>query len=562
MFSALWNLIFFLIAIGVLVTIHEAGHFFAARRCGVKVYRFSFGFGPVIWRHIGSDGVEYAISLIPLGGYVKMKGEPGDNGSDPNGGNGMRVRRDDRSSKKSPTEQYQDVKSYGSGALGVGKIDGDARTNASGSSAESGLDGASSSGAATGASGAGSSAGSGSGPKVIETDFAELRVGSAEDYHDMTDVWEEELAKNDSFADKSLCQRAFIIAAGPLSNFVLGFLLFMIVNMVGVESYKPIVAFVTPDTVAAEAGLESNDLVVRVNDTPVYDWSDVSQGFLIGLGDKVSVDVISDKGLGEERHVSLDLSEISVKPKSNFLKDIGVFPYFGSASTKVSSFIPDSPASNAGIEIGDTILTVNGVKVNNWYELNYELSKYTDTPVEFEVRRKDGSIFTPKFASDYVKTNDGKMSSRKYFGFVGETEYDPTYSFIREYGFFDAIGQSYDDSVRVSLLIVNSIEKLITGVISAENINGPISIAQGAGFSARLGFTSFLTFLALLSLNLGIVNLIPLPVLDGGQLMYIAYEGVTKREPSVRAQNVLTMVGLAALLFLTFLSIFNDLNNL
>lgn len=537
MLSALWNFVFFIIAIGILVTIHEAGHFFAARRCGVKVYRFSLGFGPVIWRHKGKDGVEYALSLIPLGGYVKMKGEPGDTGLDNSNGNGMRVSNKKRKGlwgNLSDDKEERDLKSSTDGI--------ENRESSFGTHSES-------------------ESKQGSSNKVIETDFAELRVGDASDYddaksqHDLT-------AESDSFAEKSLCQRAFIVAAGPLSNMVLGYLIFVIVNIMGVDTFKPIVADTIPNTPAYEAGFKANDLIIKADGSEVKDWPDFSNQVLINLGDKVSVVVKGDRGEGEVRNLSLDLKNVNILPKTDLMRLLGIYPMFGKVSDGFTDIAPNSPAAKAGIKEGDKVLAINGEPVTTWYSLLNLTKKYENSaPIDFEIRSSSGEIYHTQLTPEQLVI-DGKPTGRVMYGFVATTEFDPSLIYTKQYTIFEAFGEAWNDTVNVSLLIVNSIKKLISGVISAQNINGPISIAQGAGQSAEFGLVSFLMFLALLSINLGIVNLIPLPVLDGGQLMYIAYEAVAKRPPNEKIQNALSLLGLALLLFLTFFSIFNDLTNL
>ena len=447
MISFAWNLLFFALALGILVTVHEAGHFFAARWCGVRVLRFSIGFGPVLVKKTLKDGCEYAVSLIPLGGYVKMKGE------------------------------------------------------------------------------------------------------------------NEAAAGDDSYQNKSVLQKALIIAAGPLSNIVLAFVLYFFVSVYGVSVIKPVIGDVIPDSFASEAGLSTGSLITKVNDEDVLSWSDVILTFSTAASmGQCSIETVPFEGQGKELTSVIKVPEFNDNYASVALEKMGLRMMLGQTSDRLGTVLDGSPAQLAGIKTGDKIVSVNGVATENWYRV-YDAIRATDgSKIELLVER-DGQIYETSVLPNTVynkalKKNVPQIGVGANILPKAELEDEVSYSVI------DAIPRAISETYRMSTLVVKAVIKMISGAISADNISGPISIAKGAGASATGGLAVFLSFLAAISVNLGILNLLPIPILDGGQLMFIAYEAVFRRTPGPRVQRMLTTLGLGILLFLMMLAVFNDIRGL
>ena len=450
--SFLWNLLFFGIAIGILVTIHEAGHFFAARFCKVKILRFSIGFGKVLWSRKGKDGCEYAVSAIPLGGYVKMYGE------------------------------------------------------------------------------------------------------NKQEASELTDI-------SGSFYAKSLGARAFIIAAGPLCNILLAFFLYVFVNLSGVTLIKPVIGDVVPDSVAAEAGFKDYDLIENIGGIETADWKNALLTLVSHSGEKnVLIEVKRDLGRGDNISLNMDLISFKLEPDKDPLGILGLKVCVGKILNVISSVNQDSPAFRAGLKAGDEIISVNGVESTSWYRTQEMISASNGQPLTLVIKR-DGVLYTTTLTADLVYDEVSK-SYRPLIGVVAKAEQIPELTEKVQYGLFDSVIKAASDTYEMSLIIVKSAVKLITGQISAQNIAGPIAIAKGAGESATIGLTFFISFLAAISVNLGILNLIPIPVLDGGQLLFIAYEAVFRKAPNEKVQYILSLFGLSLLLFISFLAIFNDLKAL
>ena len=452
--SFLWNLLFFAIAIGLLVTIHEAGHFFAAKLCKVKILRFSIGFGKVLWSKTGKDGCEYAVSAIPLGGYVKMFGE-----------------------------------------------------------------------------------------SVSEAQNIEGNL------------------KQQSFYAKPLFQRAFIIAAGPLCNIVLAFILYTLINISGVTLLKPIIGDVTPNSEAAVAGFKTYDLIEKIDGLAVDDWKNTLLTLLAHTGEKnVAVAVKRDLGKGESSVLHLDLSNLEITPKSDPLSLIGLKVCVGKIENVIDAVSENSPAARAGLRQGDEIISINGIASESWYRTQDMIAAANGQALDLVIKR-NGTLYSTKIVPDLIYDKERDIY-RPMVGIVAKAEVLPELSQKVQYNLVDATLKAFADTYEMSLVIVKSAVKLATGAISAENIAGPIAIAKGAGESATIGLTFFLSFLAAISVNLGILNLIPIPVLDGGQLLFIAYEAVFKKAPNEKVQFVLTALGMSLLLSLSALAIFNDLRAL
>lgn len=447
----MWNLASFVVALGLLVAVHEFGHFWVARRCGVVVERFSIGFGKALWRRTAKDGTEYVIAAIPLGGYVKML---------------------DERMGPVPTEQ---------------------------------LDGA--------------------------------------------------------FNRKSVWQRIAIVAAGPIANFIFAIFAFWLMYLIGVNTVKPVIGQVTVQSIADDAGLSPGQQITTINGQKILDWQDVNLAFVGALGDeKLSVEVIT----ASSSHVigkNLDISQWLFDPQQqSSLSSIGIKPYYPPIELILSAITDNSAAQRAGLQVGDQLLNVNGLKIAQWQDFVEIVKQSGGTSLALTYRRGAQQYTTS--LTPAIRTNkDGSVS-----GFAGlsptATPWPESMKLTLQYGPIDALGLALDKTGQLISLSFSMIGKLVTGDLSVKNLSGPISIAQGAGQSANYGLVAFLSFLALISINLGIINLLPLPVLDGGHLMYYFVEVLTGKSVPERIQQLGFQIGAGLLFMLMSIAIFNDFTRL
>jgi regulator of sigma E protease len=447
MFEIIWNLASFVIALGILVTVHEYGHFWVARKNGVKVERFSVGFGKALWRKKGADGTEYVVAMIPLGGYVKML-----------------------------DERVDDV--------------------------------------------------------------------SAQD-------------KDKTFNSKSVYQRIAIIAAGPFANFVFAIFAFYLMFLIGVPSIKPIIGSINSDSIASIAQVPDNVEIVEIAGTQTRDWQDVNLA-LIG---EIGADSIIIKTKGKDsQYVSshrLSTSEWQFSPeKTSALTSLGITPFRPAVHNILARVGKDSPAEESGLLAGDKLIALNNEPLKDgWLDFSQKIKGYPNEVVDITIERS-GSEQIIKVSPKGVEQN-GKLIG--YLGVSPQSDIWPEeYRIEIGYGVFSAMSESISRTWNLVTLSFDMIGKLITGDVSVKNLSGPIAIAQGAGDSAGYGFVYFLGFLALISINLGIINLLPLPVLDGGHLLYYLIELLTGKPVPENIQEAGFKFGALALLALMSIALFND----
>ena len=444
--ALLWNIGAFIVALGLLVAVHEFGHFWVARRCGVKVERFSIGFGKAIWRRVGKDGTEYVLALIPLGGYVKML--------------------DGRVDELKPGEEAQ------------------------------------------------------------------------------------------AFNHKSVWARMAIVAAGPMANFVFALFAFWLMFMIGVPSVKPVVGEVRPASIVAQAGIEPGMEIVGVGDEQTGDWESVTYALISHLGDDSVQLRLKAQGASYAVDKTLMLGDWSFDPdKESPIGSLGIVPLGGKVLPVVQAIVPSSASEKAGLQVGDRIKGVGDQAITEWAEFVLRVQQSPEQPLQVTVER-GGSDLTLTLTPD-VKKVRGQL-----VGFVGLSPQlvplPDEYRVLLQYGPLQALWHGVQKTWSLITLTFDMIGKLIGGIVPLDNLSGPISIAKGAGSSADYGLVYFLGFLALISVNLGIINLFPLPVLDGGHLVYFLIEAITGKPVSEKIQEVGFRIGAAILMLLMGIALFND----
>ncbi|MEX0446880.1 sigma E protease regulator RseP [Xenorhabdus sp. SGI246] len=443
----LWNLAAFIVALGVLITVHEFGHFWVARRCGIYVERFSIGFGKALWRRTDKQGTEYVIALIPLGGYVKML--------------------DERVETVAPERRHM------------------------------------------------------------------------------------------AFNNKTIGQRAAVVSAGPIANFILAVVAYWLVFVIGVPSVRPVVLDIKPDSIAAQANILPGMELKAVDGIETPDWNSARLALVSQVGES-SVEVsVAPMDSSDAIQKTLDLRHWAFDPsKQDILLSLGIMPVIPHPSSQVDKIHPDSAAEKAGLQSGDRIVKVNDQDIDVWHSFASYVRKNPNISLKLDVVRA-GSIITLSLTPTAKKLSDGRE-----IGFAGiEFKIIPLadeYKTVQQYGPFYAFYEAGDKTWQLMKLTVNMIGKLIVGDVKLNNLSGPISIAKGAGVSADSGLVYYLMFLALISVNLGIINLFPLPVLDGGHLLFLAIEKIKGGPVSERVQDFSYRIGAILLVLLMGLALFND----
>ncbi|OSN03806.1 zinc metallopeptidase RseP [Lonsdalea britannica] len=451
MMNILWSLAAFIVALGVLITVHEFGHFWVARRCGVRVERFSIGFGKALWRRRDRQGTEYVIALIPLGGYVKML--------------------DGRVADVPPEMAHQ------------------------------------------------------------------------------------------AFDHKTVWQRAAIVSAGPIANFIFAIFAYWLVFILGVPGVRPVVGEVLPDSIAAQAQISPGMELKSIDGIETPDWDSVRLAFISKIGDVDMTIGTAPLGSSLIEQKKLDLRSWSFEPdKQDPAVSLGIVPRGPQVDAVLAGIQPHSAAKKAGLQAGDRIVKVDGQLLSRWQQFVIAVREHPGERVELSVEREGETV-------SIALTPDSKAVGKdRVEGFAGVvprvTPLPEEYKTVRQYGPFSAVYEATDKTWQLMKLTVGMIGKLIAGDVKLNNLSGPISIAQGAGMSADYGLIYYLMFLALISVNLGIINLFPLPVLDGGHLLFLAIEKLKGGPVSERVQDFSYRIGTVLLMMLMGLALFNDFSRL
>ncbi len=449
MLDFLFMLLAFLVAITVLIAVHEFGHFWVARRLGVKVLRYSIGFGRALWRRAGADGTEYVIAAIPLGGYVKMLDE-----------------------REGPVPEAE---------------------------------------------------------------------------------------RHRAFNRQPLATRAAVVLAGPAFNFLFAMVAYWLWFILGVTGVKPVVGEVVPGSPAAV--LEPGSEIVAVGGEPTPIWPAVIQAVLPAVVDGRAVTLTVRDEQGDRREVVLDLTAVDPDAATgNLFKALGLTPWRPEGPPRVVQVVPGSPAERAGFRAGDRILSIDGTALRGPEDLVDYVRGHGDADLAVTVQR-DGETLTIAVRPEMRQTPDGVVPRIGLATAPGAEIPDhmlATYRYSLWAGAGKALTQTWDNSV----FVLKVLGKIITGTVSARNLSGPISIAQYAGQSASAGLAWYLNFLAIVSISLGVINLLPIPVLDGGHLLYYAIELVRGRPVSEAFEAVAQRVGILIIALLMGLAFYNDIARL
>ena len=449
--GALYMIIGTLVALGVLVTFHEFGHFWVARRCGVKVLRFSVGFGSPLFRWHDRQGTEFVIAAIPLGGYVKML-----------------------------DEREGDVP-----------------------------------------------------PALLDS----------------------------AFNRKSVRQRFAIVSAGPLANFLLALVFFWLLAMLGSEQIRPVIGAVEPGSLAAQAGLSVDQEIVAVNGKPVSGWGEVNLQLVRRLGESGQLDVtVRDVGGSSERHLQISLQNwLKGVEEPDPITSLGIRPWRPQIVPVIAQLDPEGPAQAAGIRLGDRLLSLNQQPLDDWQQVIDAVRTLPGEPVSLQVERQGQRL---DVSLTLATRGEGEVQ-RGYLGAGVEGGEWPA-EMLREVSFgpLEAVAEGVRRTWTMSLLTLDSLKKMLFGELSVKNLSGPITIAKVAGASAQSGLGDFLNFLAYLSISLGVLNLLPIPVLDGGHLLFYLVEWVRGRPLSERVQGWGVQIGISLVVGVMLLALVNDLGRL
>jgi regulator of sigma E protease len=450
--TILTSLAAFIVAIGVLVTIHEYGHYLAARLMGVKVLRFSVGFGKPIYRRLfGRDRTEFVIAAIPLGGYVKMLDE-----------------------REAPVSVADAPRAFNRKPLGA---------------------------------------------------------------------------------------RNFVIVAGPAANFLFALMAYAVMFMIGVPGLKPVVGDVEPGSAAAGGGLQRGDEILMVGDRRVQDWDQANLRLLDHAvrADEVVITVLDRDGRELRRTLALE-NRRELLGEGQFLERLGIRPFRPVLEPLIGSVERGSPAAAAGLQAGDRVLSVDGEPVASWADWVAAIQAAPEQTLRVRVGRAGGSVEL-QVRPARVEI-EGESMGRIGAGVDTDQPQIREMATLIRLGPVEGLANGAARTWEVSVLTLRVLGRMITGEASVKNIAGPVTIAEFAGMTAIIGITAFLGFLALVSVSLGIINLLPIPVLDGGHLMFNLMEWIKGSAVSERTQLIGQQLGLVAIAGLMLLALYNDFTRL
>ncbi|WP_191602555.1 RIP metalloprotease RseP [Marinomonas algicola] len=439
------------VALGILITFHEFGHYYIARRCGVKVLRFSVGFGKPIYTYVNKQGTEFTLAMIPLGGYVRMLDER----------------------------------------------EGDVAAN----------------------------------------------------------------EKHLAFNQKSVSQRFLIVAAGPLANFILAIFFYFCVALMGLQSLSPVVGSVVEGSPVSALQIGPGNEVVKLNNQEVRSWEEINLvlASLVGQSSTVSVEYLGVDS-GRTYTETVDLSEwLKGGEISNLIAAFGLLPRRPVIPAAIDKVIENGAGDRAGILKGDEIVSANGEFIENWLDFVNVVQMNPNIDIQLDLIRQD-EVKSLTLKPSAKETDQGLVG---YVGLgVKPVELGENWYKTIEYSPWSAMVYGVQQTWKMIKLTVFSVIKMVKGLISIDNLSGPITIAKVASSSADSGVQSFLTFLAYLSVSLGVLNLLPIPMLDGGHLLFFSIEAIRRKPVSERIQIFAYKIGASLLFTLMAVAVFNDIARL
>jgi len=446
----------FVLTLGILVIVHEYGHFQVARWCGVKVLKFSIGFGKPIWsKRIGRDQIEFIIAAIPLGGYVKMLGE----------------------------EQFFD------------------------------------------------------GEKLAKQDMSR------------------------ALNQQSVPKKMAIVLAGPFANLLLAVILYWALFMTGTVGIKPFIGNVPENTPAAASQIRSGEMIQKVNGKDVATWQDVRWLLLNESlkSNSVEIQVV-------DSHQQIHLYQISMSGLNaddadvDILQKLGLTVYQPKVAARIGQIVKNSPADSAGLTTGDLVLAINDKEISDWEALVQEVKLHPAKKLEMLIQR-DSKEYRLAITPDEVSEN-GKSIGRIGVGFKVEQAQLDQYFITQHFTVIEALAKSVEKTWETAVFSLKMLGNMLLGNVSWKGISGPVTIASYAGQSANMGIKVFIGFLALVSISIGILNLLPIPILDGGHFMYYMIEFFTGKPVSEAVMIIGQRVGFFILGWMMVLALYNDMNRL
>jgi regulator of sigma E protease len=364
-----------------------------------------------------------------------------------------------------------------------------------------------------------------------------------------------------SYPQASLGARAIITAAGPIANFVLAVIAYFLIFMIGVKDLVPIVGAVNDDSLAMQAGIEVGDRIVSIDNKEVVSLKDLNTLLALRIGETGSILVNYKKPNSDLKYSeSVNIEDwLSSELDQSIISSFGILPFIPPI---VSSVQVGSPADKSGIESGDQIIRVGDNVIRTWYELVEEISSIPDKETSLTIKR-NGTSFSVPASIGSVQDELGMKIGRIGIARISSNEEIPDeFLVITKKGPIESFALGIKETYNFTVLILDSIGKMITGSISAENIGGPIQIAVLSGSAAKAGLVSFISMIALLSINLGLVNLLPVPILDGGQLVLIAAEKIKGSPLSPGFIEFAYRIGLLLVIGLMAFAVFNDITRI
>ena len=383
--------------------------------------------------------------------------------------------------------------------------------------------------------------------------FSAIPLGGYVQMLEMNDKTEKDSIE-DCFEAKSLFARSFIIAAGPMANFILACIVYWVIFIKGVAGPVPYIGEVPVNSVAFEVGFSTDDRILKLNKKRVETWEAVHREMIMEIlkNRNLEFEVVSSNGEFINHVISVDNFKLNELDKKGPFDQIGLVPKQIKIPAVISKVIRGSPANEGGLVAGDTIVSVQNIQIDEWSELVEIIQKNPETPLLFVIHR-NGEKFDKLITPELFQEGELRL------GRVGVQGDISSFYSIQRYGALDAVGLALERTVDMTLMTLRSLMKLVTMELSFRNLSGPITIADYAGKSMESGLDSFLAFLALISISIGIINLLPIPMLDGGHLLYNILEYVSGKKLSASFYVVTQKIGLAILLSLFLVAIFNDI---